>query len=110
PRRAGRRGRPAPPHPLRAHRAPVGVVPAESVAIYTALFGGHDRLLEQPPIDAVDFVCFSDDPTLQSRTWEIRLQPRREHPRRAARDIKTSPDRHLPDHDWTIWVDARLSI
>jgi hypothetical protein len=85
-------------------------VAAGSVVIYTALFGGYDRLLEQPSIDGVDLVCFTDDPTLASRSWEIRVLPKAAHPRRAARAVKTSPHRHVPDHEWSIWVDARLSI
>jgi hypothetical protein len=80
------------------------------VAIYTALFGGYDRLLEQSPNDAVDFICFTDDPELRSRTWEVRLVEPEEQGTRAARKLKTSPDLLLPDHEWTIWVDARLSI
>jgi hypothetical protein len=85
-------------------------VAAESVVIYTALFGGYDRLLEQPRTDGVDLVCFTDDPSLTSRTWEIRRLPAAAHARRAARAVKTSPHQHLPDHEWSIWVDARLSI
>jgi hypothetical protein len=81
-----------------------------SIAVYTALFGGYDRLLEQPPFDGVDFICFTDDAATESRTWAIRPLPAAAEPRRAARAVKTSPHLHLPDHEWAIWVDARLSI
>jgi hypothetical protein len=81
-----------------------------NTAVYTALFGGYDRLLEQPPHDDVDFVCFTDDPDLRSRTWEIRVVDAAERGTRAARKLKTRPDELLPDHEWTIWVDARVSI
>jgi hypothetical protein len=81
-----------------------------SVVVYTALFGGYDRLLEQPRTEGVDLVCFTDDPSLTSRTWEVRRLPPADHARRAARAVKTAPHLHLPDHRWSIWVDARLSI
>jgi hypothetical protein len=80
------------------------------VAIYTALFGGYDRLLEQPDIDGVDFVAFTDSPDTESQTWEIRPLVDSRTPRRRARWVKTSPHLLLPDHEWTIWVDARMSI
>jgi hypothetical protein len=85
-------------------------VAAASAVIYTALFGGYDRLLEQPPVEGTRFVCFTDDPSMRSRSWEIRVVPPAPHPRRAARAVKTSPHLHVPDHEWSIWVDARLSI
>lgn len=81
-----------------------------TAVVYTALFGGYDRLLEQPPVDGAEFVCFTDDPSLRSRSWEIRILPAATDPRRAARAVKTSPHLHVPDQEWSIWVDARLSI
>jgi hypothetical protein len=81
-----------------------------SVAVYTALFGGYDRLLEQADEPNVDFVCFTDDPERTSETWQIREVVTDESPRRAARRLKTSAHDALDDYEWTIWVDARLSI
>lgn len=80
------------------------------IAIYTALIGGYDRLLEQPPHDDVDFVCFTDNAELRSHTWDVRVVGMGESGTRAARKVKTHPHVLLPDHEWTIWVDARLSI
>jgi O-antigen biosynthesis protein len=80
------------------------------VAVFTALFGSYDRLLEQAPADDVDFICFTDDASLTSRTWDVRVVDVGERGIRAARRVKTGPHRMLPDHEWTIWVDARLSI
>jgi hypothetical protein len=80
-----------------------------AVAIYTAVLGGYDRLLEQPPVDGVDFVAFTDEP-FESETWDVRPFHDDRPPRRAARWAKTSPHVLLPDHEWTIWVDGRLSI
>jgi hypothetical protein len=85
------------------------VAGVNTVAVYTALFGGYDRLLEQPPAD-VDFVCFTDDRGLTSRTWDIRVVDLGERGTRAARRAKTTPQELLSEYEWTIWVDARLSI
>jgi hypothetical protein len=58
----------------------------------------------------VRFVAFTDAPEVESRTWEIRTLTDDRTPRRRARWVKTSPHLVLPDDEWTIWVDARLSI
>lgn len=44
-------------------------------AVYTALLGGYEELLEQPVAAQTDipFICFTDDPALTSETWRIVL-------------------------------------
>ncbi|MEY9853672.1 hypothetical protein ABH923_003350 [Leifsonia sp. EB41] len=44
-------------------------------AVYTALLGGYEELLEQPVASQTDipFICFTDDPALTSETWRIVL-------------------------------------
>lgn len=44
-------------------------------AVYTALFGGYEQLGEQPVAHEsdVDFICFTDDATARSETWDIVL-------------------------------------
>jgi len=43
--------------------------------VFTALFGGYEDLLEQPTAatSTLDFICFTDDPELQSETWRAVL-------------------------------------
>ena len=50
---------------------------------YTALIGSYERLQEQPEAKNTDipFICLTDDPSLTSETWEVRLiEPAFERP------------------------------
>lgn len=44
-------------------------------AVYTALIGGYEDLINQPTAhgSSVEFICFTDNPHLESTTW--RLEP-----------------------------------
>src|SRR2546422_511368 len=46
-------------------------------AVYTFIFGGYDDL-KSPAIftPGWDYICFTDDPTLRSDIWDVRLSPR----------------------------------
>ena len=40
--------------------------------VYTALFGKYDKLLEIPRMNKhIDYVCFTNDKDLTSKTWDI---------------------------------------
>jgi hypothetical protein len=43
--------------------------------VYTALLGNYETLTEQPIAleSSVDFICLTDDPSLTSKTWDVRL-------------------------------------
>jgi hypothetical protein len=46
-------------------------------AVYTFIFGDYDNL-KTPTIitPGWDYICFTDDPTLRSDVWDVRLSPR----------------------------------
>jgi O-antigen biosynthesis protein len=81
-----------------------------SVVVYTALLGGYDRLLEQPLEAGTDYLCVTDGPLPESLTWSSRQVCHRARPQRVARWLKTHPHEVAPAHDWTVWIDARVSI
>jgi hypothetical protein len=84
-----------------------------NVVIYTAIFGGYDYLKPLPSMPGVKAVCFTDDPTLSAQGWEIvhwRFANQPSHPRMAAKWFRMYPNECLPDHRFTIWVDASLRI
>lgn len=82
-----------------------------SVACYTAICGGYDDLKSHPDIADVDFVAFTDDPTLASEEWTVRLvAPDGTHPRDQAKQFKLFPHCWLPEYDFTIWVDGSHEI
>lgn len=84
----------------------------DRVAIYTAIFGGYDLPKLQPSCYGADFVCFTDNETLQPPGgWRVRVcRPRYDHPRLAAKWFKTRPDKALPQYRYTIWIDGSVAI
>jgi hypothetical protein len=83
-------------------------------AVYTALIGGYERLQEQPVAEASDlpFICFTDDPTLTSTTWEVRLvEPAfARDATRSSRFAKIMGHQLLPEYDETLWIDNRIVL
>lgn len=81
-------------------------------AVYTALYGGVDDLIEPARQDLdVDWYCFTDDPSVESKTWEVVVRAGMDDdPRLSAKRPKLLPHRFLPQYRWTIWVDGNLAI
>jgi O-antigen biosynthesis protein len=83
----------------------------DRVAIYTAIFGGYDSLRDQPACPGVDYVCFTDDPQLNSSQWTVRLAPSRyQHPRMSAKWFKMLSHKALADFRYTIWIDGGIQL
>ena len=81
------------------------------MAVYTAIFGGYDRLWHAPAHPDVDFVCFTDDPSLEAPPWRVvEGEARFEHPRMSAKWFKALPHLALPDHRHTIRLDGSVKI
>ena len=83
---------------------------AQSV-IYTAIFGGVDKLAEPecvPP--GCDFVCFTDA-DVTSKVWDMRVMNRlHDDPVRDARMYKVLPHRFLKEYDISVWVDGNILV
>ncbi|MFM7617147.1 MAG: glycosyltransferase domain-containing protein [Actinomycetes bacterium] len=83
-------------------------------AVVTALVAGYEPLGEQPIAARSDlrFVCVTDDPTLTSDTWEIRVVepafPR--DPVRSARRIKALLHEYAPEFDETLFIDNAITL
>ncbi|MEW9804834.1 cupin domain-containing protein [Mesorhizobium sp. ZMM04-5] len=86
----------------------------ERACVYTVLTGGYEVLNEQPVAGRSDlpFICFTDDPTLTSPTWQIRvvkpLFPA--DPVRSQRAIKLLPHKFLPDFDASLYIDNSVLL
>lgn len=78
--------------------------------VLTAIIGGYDALHEAPQSSKARFICYTDDPRLKSKSWQIRLisDPER-NPRKLARRIKALAHEYVTD-DVILWVDARFQI
>jgi hypothetical protein len=83
-------------------------------AVYTALLGRHEALVEQPVAaeSGLPLICFTDDPELRSDTWDVRLvTPALEmDPVRSARTLKIAGHPDLEEYDETLWIDARVGL
>lgn len=82
--------------------------------VYTCLFGGYEALNEQPVAHRsdLDFICFTDDPGLTSRTWRIQHVPAR-FPLdsvRSQRAVKLLAHEYLSDRDISLYVDNSIIL
>jgi hypothetical protein len=88
--------------------------PSERRCVVTVLVGGYEELVEQPvrSSSALDFVCLTDDPELESATWEIRrIRPiLPADPVRSAREVKIRLHRHLDDYDTSLYIDNAVLL
>jgi hypothetical protein len=80
-----------------------------SVVVYTALFGAHDELKQQPAITGVNYVCFTDQKSA-ARGWEVIPVQSSSPDRLAAKDPKMQPHRWVRHWRRSIWIDASVQI
>ncbi len=84
--------------------------------LYTVLTGGYDKLNEIPPSifrsEQWDFICVTDNPSLSSDTWKIKLVGNEDglDPVRLSRLYKLK--NHLVDsgYDISVYMDANIRI
>lgn len=88
--------------------------PAPRRAVYTAIFGGYEKLNDIPAefADGITYICFTDDPETTSEVWDVRLV----EPRfamdfvRSARHYKLRGDESLAGFDETLWLDNTVGL
>jgi hypothetical protein len=80
-------------------------------AIYTAIYGNKDNLVDPPANSGdVDYICFTDS-DLTSNTWNVIKTPgTHEDPVRSAKIYKILPHRYLKEYDVSIWIDGNVRI
>ena len=88
------------------------IEPSRAVALYTCCFGNYTGLREVDcRFDDCDYICFTDNPELKSKTWEIRVVSHNfSSPISASRHPKILPHLYLPDYSATLYVDANISV
>jgi len=80
------------------------------IIVYSAIFGGYDRLREVEVVDPnVKYILFTDSPNLKSKTWDIQLVSQQRNSRLYARSAKINNAIITADCDYYIWIDARFS-
>lgn len=82
------------------------------IVVYTCITGNYDCLkeIEVKSLNC-SYICFTDNPSLKSATWEIRyLEENSLDLTRKARRVKILPHQYLPEYEWSIWLDGRVEI
>jgi hypothetical protein len=80
-----------------------------NLVIYTVITGGKDTLSEDINIKGAKAVCFTDDPTMKSKKWEIRLIPNLfKDVRRDSRMVKMLPHIYFPDASHSLYLDGNI--
>ena len=86
----------------------------KSDVVFTALFGGYERLndLVIEKYQDTKYVCFTDDPNLKSRSWEIRLiePPVFGSPSRSSRAIKMLGHKFFPLGTRSLYIDNTVQL
>ena len=80
------------------------------IVVYTANFGGKDVIREVDPLPGIDYVYFTDDESLKSKTWKIRYietDPSKSL-RMQARVYKILPHLYFPEYSYSVWADGRI--
>jgi len=80
--------------------------------VYTALFGDYDELVEIPNSNELccDYICFTDDPHLESDSWEIKVIVSMFPPNIMNRMYKILPHKFLSQYDASLYLDANFII
>lgn len=87
--------------------------PTPRRVVYTAIIGGKDKLREPRHIlPDTDYVCFTDNPHLTSRVFELRPLPFEPlgDARLTARRLKLMPHLWFPHHRESLWIDGSILI
>lgn len=86
----------------------------KSVLIYTCVTNNYDWIL--PPVwrsPRVHYVCFTDNPKVTARGWEMQPLPKVagvSNGTLANRFCKFFPWKILPEHDWSLYIDANIRL
>ena len=71
-----------------------------SRVVYTSVFGGYDKLVEQNLSDGWDWKCFSEENSLSLYTDN----------NRNAKRFKVLPHRYLQDYEYSIFIDGNIDV
>jgi hypothetical protein len=82
--------------------------------VFTALFGGYESLneLKISRDSETRYVCFTDDASLVSNTWEVIVVDlkNRSTPSRLSREIKMLGHKHFPDGTRSLYIDNTVRL
>ena len=98
--------------PIIPYTIPNGNCQVNRLAIYTALTGDYDNVQEVLyKEDGVDYILFTNNPNLKSKTWKVVLVDSELDNVLLSREIKMLPHKYLgTEYDASIYIDANAVI
>lgn len=82
-----------------------------TVAVYTAIYDDYDTLIDPGVVEnGVDYICFTDDPDIESEVWDTRVQRPMENPALANRRVKILAHEYLNEYDMSVYIDGNIQI
>lgn len=98
--------------PMKAYRLPEVEKPMGRLAVYSALTGNYDDVHEiLYKEDGVDYLLFTNNPSLKSKTWQVVLVESDLDDMLLSREIKMLPHKYLDKaYDMSIYIDANAVI
>jgi hypothetical protein len=83
-----------------------------NIVIYTAIYNDYDDLRDPETISLnCDYICFTDNPKLESKVWKIKYLPQDDlDPTRKNRRVKILPHLFFSDYKYSVYVDGSLDI
>jgi hypothetical protein len=80
-------------------------------AVYTAITGGYDTLMDPAVITpGWDYVCFTDTPGIRSSVWNVIQFSPGDDPAKEARKRKILAHKFMGWYGTTVWVDGNMRI
>jgi hypothetical protein len=80
--------------------------------VYTCLFGHSEQFSDHDyEDDSVDYICFTDDPSLVSAKWQFRVVENKfldSH--RFSKSFKHLPHRYLPEYARSLYIDNTVML
>lgn len=101
------------PHsPIKPYQLPESDKPKGRLAVYTALTGDYDDVHEiLYKEDGVDYLLFTNNSSLKSKTWQVVLVDSDLDNALLSREIKMFPDKYLgSSYDMSVYVDANMVV
>lgn len=80
-------------------------------AIYTVITGNYDTVKEiECKLDGWDCFLFTDNPEIQSTTWQVIRLQKDDNPLLQQRRLKMLAHQVLPDYDITLYIDGSMTL
>ncbi|MGI0500999.1 glycosyltransferase, partial [Limnospira platensis] len=88
------------------------ITKGKKIIVYTCNFGNYELVKEPLAVDPrVEYILFTDRKDIKSQTWKVvQINDFPENPRRASRLPKILPNKYLPQHDISVYIDSSLEL